>query len=421
MAYPNMAETRVCAERIGAVVAVLGLSLAPATWTRAETIGDLPACMSGPGVAPRATATLTADECLEHFDRDADGDVDLRDTALVTANAAPECFDDADCDDGLFCNGVEGCADGICLPGDNPCPDLMCDEYADSCCTSLCEGGVDPFLPGMEIGTLLGSDVDEASGLVASRQNHDVLWTHNDDYGDNRLFAVRKNGVLLGRYTMGSGAVDPEDIAIGPGPQAGVDYLYWGDIGDNNSNRSSIFVKRAPEPVVDCTQACDNFVLTGVERIVLQYPTGATAPSHKDAETLLVDPLSGDLYVVTKRTSQGQVYRAAYPHSTTGPNVLEWVATLPWSGATGGDISPDGSLIIVRRYGTAAAVWGRPMGTTVADAFNDSACNVSLVSEPQGEAVCWDADGHAYLTVSENSSPGALIPIWFFARSDDLY
>ena len=31
------------------------------------------------------------------------------------------CEEDADCDDGLFCNGEETCADGECQAGTNPC------------------------------------------------------------------------------------------------------------------------------------------------------------------------------------------------------------------------------------------------------------------------------------------------------------
>ncbi len=43
------------------------------------------------------------------------------------------CRSDLDCDDGLFCNGVERClASGECLPGSAPC-ELRCDEAGDRC------------------------------------------------------------------------------------------------------------------------------------------------------------------------------------------------------------------------------------------------------------------------------------------------
>jgi hypothetical protein len=50
----------------------------------------------------------------------------------------PECVDDGDCDDGLFCNGEETCVDGTCKEGENPClPDEDCDEENNVCTTTI--------------------------------------------------------------------------------------------------------------------------------------------------------------------------------------------------------------------------------------------------------------------------------------------
>ncbi len=277
-----------------------------------------------------------------------------------------------------------------------------------------------PYKPAAQIGTLLGSAVDEASGLVASRDHADILWTHNDDANDNRVFALRTDGTVVGTYVVGSGTQDPEDIAIGPGPQAGIDYLFVGDIGDNNNTRSTIVVRRVPEPVVSADQNPVFETLSGVASIRLAYPTGATAPPHKDAETLLVDPVNGDIYVITKRAGPGLVYWAPAPHSTTTTTVMTQVAVLPWNEPVGGDVSTDGSAIIVRRYSgqnPKASIWFRAAGTPLWDAFSTPRCDVALQPEPQGEAVCFGPDSLDYYTVSENQSPGAQIPVWFFGVS----
>lgn len=51
-----------------------------------------------------------------------------------TTTPPPGCQSDADCDDGLFCNGAETCGqDGKCLPGDPPCHGQECDEATDEC------------------------------------------------------------------------------------------------------------------------------------------------------------------------------------------------------------------------------------------------------------------------------------------------
>ncbi len=49
------------------------------------------------------------------------------------------CTVDADCDDGLFCNGAETCAAGVCQAGGDPCPGQSCDEAGDLCVPLVCD------------------------------------------------------------------------------------------------------------------------------------------------------------------------------------------------------------------------------------------------------------------------------------------
>ncbi len=49
------------------------------------------------------------------------------------------CAIDADCDDGLFCTGVESCVGGICQSTGNPCLEGQCSEYHDACLTPVFE------------------------------------------------------------------------------------------------------------------------------------------------------------------------------------------------------------------------------------------------------------------------------------------
>lgn len=53
-------------------------------------------------------------------------------------NLPVECFNDAHCDDGLFCTGVETCINGFCVAGSDPCPGGVCDETTSSCLSGLC-------------------------------------------------------------------------------------------------------------------------------------------------------------------------------------------------------------------------------------------------------------------------------------------
>jgi hypothetical protein len=51
----------------------------------------------------------------------------------VTVTPAVSCSIDGECDDGLFCNGVETCVGGFCQPGTDPCPGQGCDEVNEEC------------------------------------------------------------------------------------------------------------------------------------------------------------------------------------------------------------------------------------------------------------------------------------------------
>lgn len=271
------------------------------------------------------------------------------------------------------------------------------------------------FDRGVSVGTAGASALTEASGLAASRRHVGVLWAHNDSGDSARVFALRTDGVHLGTYNLsGISAMDFEDMAVGRGPIAGVDYLYVGDIGDNGNSRPNIRVHRVAEPMVDPDGPLVTGTLTGVQTMTLVYPDGP-----RDAETLMVD-VNRDLYIVTKRvTAVGRVYRAAYPQSTTSTITLEYVGELPWgsvsgtAGATGGDISADGSAVIVRRYSLfapAATLWRRGVGMSIGDVFATVGCDVDMPLEVQGESVAFAPNGLGYYTLGE----GASQPIWWF-------
>src|SRR4051812_28425172 len=153
------------------------------------------------------------------------------------------------------------------------------------------------FTSGIQTGTIQNSSVTEASGIAASRKNPNVLWTHNDSGDSARVFAMTAAGTNLGTYSItGAGATDWEDIAVGPGPAAGAQYLYAGDIGDNGASRSNVAIYRIPEPAVSDTQSAVSTSISGMKKFTFTYPGGA-----RDSESLFVDPSTSDIYIISKR------------------------------------------------------------------------------------------------------------------------
>ena len=264
---------------------------------------------------------------------------------------------------------------------------------------------------------MLGSpEVDEASGLAASRRNPGVLWVHNDSGDEPRIFAMTVDGRHLGALVLvGAFARDYEDMAIGPGPDADVSYLYVGDIGDNLAQRDLITVYRVPEPSISAADfSATAMELRNVVALHMRYPDGA-----HDAEALLVDPKTGDLFVVTKAEGGvAAVYRNPAPHAANVRVELERVAMVPVGEGqlarderiTGGEISPAGDWVLFRTY-ESAIMWPWQSGQPAAIAFAAPGCRVATLEEEQGEAIAFSADGLGYFTVSEGDHP----PIFHFA------
>ncbi len=265
------------------------------------------------------------------------------------------------------------------------------------------------FGPGRKVGVVRSEVVREASGIVASRQNPGVLWVHNDSGDAARLFAINDRGEFLGVCNLaGATARDWEDIAVGPGPDPNRPCLYIGDIGDNLASYPDVTIYRVAEPKVDATSPFEQMEIGPPDAIRLTYPDGP-----RDAETLLVDPLTRDLYLVSKREFWSKVYQAVYPQSTAEPTMMKRVAKLPWGFAVAGDVSPDGRRVIVRGMFN-ASLWVRPDGEPLYRAFAGRQVRLPLPNEPQGEGICFDARGAGYFTIGEAHLP----PLYYFGPAE---
>ena len=246
-------------------------------------------------------------------------------------------------------------------------------------------------------------EATELSGLVASPGQRGVLWTHNDSGDRPRIFAIAADGSLLADLDVpGAEAVDWEDIALGPDPgHPGGRALYLGDIGDNRSARPAVDVYRVPEPRV-ATPGATGATAPAV-RLRLHYPDGP-----HDAETLLVDPRTGELAIVTKQLSgESGVYVVRSPPADGGERTLRLVARLHLGLgglATGGDVSADGRVVAVRTY-TGFVAWRKRPRASLAATLQRTPCHgrTSFPGERQGEALALDRHGVSFLTVPEGA------------------
>ncbi|MGZ6942421.1 MAG: hypothetical protein ACXVGT_17640 [Oryzihumus sp.] len=212
--------------------------------------------------------------------------------------------------------------------------------------------------------------VIESSGLV---DRGALLYTNNDSGDGPYVYAVdARTGQTTGVTTYSSGDVTDVE-AIAPG-RAGT--VWVGDIGDNRGGRDDISVYRVrPRGRGDAT--------VQAPRYRLAYPDGP-----RDAETLLADPRTGRLLVVSKSVFGGTVYRAPRHLDPHGVNRLTPFATVDGL-VTDGSFYPDGRHVVLRTYGNATVYTYpdfRPTGT------------VGLPSQRQGEGISVAADGRVLLS-----------------------
>lgn len=270
-----------------------------------------------------------------------------------------------------------------------------------------------------ELGHLQDGAITESSGVVASRRaGGRLLWTHNDSGDGPFVYAVGLHGEKRGTFRLrGVDTVtDCEDIAIGPGPQAGVPYLYLGDIGDNNSVRSAAShvctVYRVPEPSVPSsarTSTPTHPLLTATaEGFRYVYPDGP-----HNAETLLVHPTTGRIYIVAKNPNgRDGVYvfpALLNPHKIA---TLKKIATVIIKGepafypnlVSAGDIAPDGRHVVLRTYWYAYEFAAPTSPAQFDGVWRTRPRRIQVPLQPQGEGIGYTyPQGDAFYLTSEGA------------------
>ncbi|MBD2702259.1 PE-PGRS family protein [Spirosoma sp. BT702] len=247
--------------------------------------------------------------------------------------------------------------------------------------------------------------VDEASGMADSWSMPGNLWINQDSGSPAELSLLGHDGKVKGTIKIPRfDNRDWEEMAIGPGPKDGTNYIYIGEIGDNLGQNVLCQIYRMSEPATLQT------AITDAERINFKYPDGA-----RDAEAMFVDPQTKDIYIISKREENVHLYSLPYPQNINEVATATAWGEIPMTFVTGAAISPDGSEIIVRSY-TEIRYWKREAGQSVADALQKGTSRLLPYRvEPQGEAVCFDKDGKGYFTISERANASST-NLYYYAK-----
>jgi len=236
---------------------------------------------------------------------------------------------------------------------------LLCES-----CANVSFGGSDHAQIGAQnggfkkaeiIAHISSKEINESSGLAVSKCQQNVFWTHNDSGDGPFIYAINSNGESLGTFRLPNVTnVDWEDIATIK-TNSGDCFLYIGEIGDNDRKRDIHAIYRIKEPVladdVSASSRKDPVVTSPAEILRFSYSDG-----RHNSEALLVDPATGDIYVVTKEFSgPASVFRIVPNFVPDEVQTVSKIATIslpatPKGLVTGGDISPDGKHIVLCDY-----------------------------------------------------------------------
>jgi hypothetical protein len=265
-------------------------------------------------------------------------------------------------------------------------------------------------------GALTDPDLDEVSGLAASRTHKDLLWAHND--GDNAaaLVAIRQDGSRVATYAVkGVANVDWEDMASFE--LDGRNYLLVADTGDNGGIRKTLELAVFEEPA----QLHDGGTLEPAWTLSFRWPDGA-----RDCEAAAVDVAAGQVLLISKKRVPPELF--ALPlRPADGVQTAQLVGTLSGiaqpdqaqlrknpvygryrSQVSGADLSPNGRVLAVLNY-HAVHLYVRQPGQDWKQTLASEPGRLDFPWLPQAEGIAFSLDGRRLLIASEQRPSPLLV------------
>lgn len=264
-------------------------------------------------------------------------------------------------------------------------------------------------------GLIVDPQLDEISGLAASRAHPDTFWMLNDGGNAPAIYAVSRRGRRLATLRIaGVENTDWEDIAAFA--LAGRNYLLIADTGDNGGLRKTLQLHVVLEP----TTLADATVKP-VWSMAFRWPDGP-----RDCEAVAVDVVHGQVLLITKKRQPPQLFALPLRPGDSSLQVAHLLGSMtgvPQADAqerranprlarlrsyiTAADVAPDGHALAVLTYDD-LLVYPRGRNETWLSAASRPPRVYPLPWLPQAEALGWSADSHG-LYASGEVSPAPLL------------
>jgi hypothetical protein len=249
------------------------------------------------------------------------------------------------------------------------------------------------------LGAIGDPQLDELSGLAASRRHPGLLYAHNDSGDRARLFVLDDRGKSVAELAIdGTLALDWEDIAAAPCGEASC--IVIANTGNNGRFRSSVNLVRLREPA---QRPSGRVTLIG-ENLPFTYPD-----ARQDTEALALD---GDQALLIAKVSHGKapVYTVDWRGPAGVTQVAVKIGALDLPGKSRGEVTAAdlrrdacGVQLLVRSRGD-LFLFEAPVGATLAELVAGAPRQLPVepaAAEPQPEAVAWSVAGGRFVSASE--------------------
>ncbi|GHA69324.1 hypothetical protein [Cognatilysobacter bugurensis] len=257
-------------------------------------------------------------------------------------------------------------------------------------------------------GLVVDPQLDEISGLAASRLHPGVLWSVDDGGNPERLFAIDARGQRIATFRVeGVPKTDWEDLASFE--LDGRAYLLIADVGDNGGLRRSLQLHVVEEPA-----RLENARLKPAWSIAFRWPDGP-----RDCEAVGVDVARRQVLLVSKKREPPELFRLPLRAPDEGLLTARRVGTLAGvprpvatpdrpltrlqrmqSHVTAADVSPDGHTLAVMTY-RHLLLYRRDARQSWRSAVTDAPDVRVLPVLPQAEALAWSRDGRTLYATGE--------------------
>lgn len=269
-------------------------------------------------------------------------------------------------------------------------------------------------------GILENLEIDEASGIIASEEHPDSLWVINDSNDLNRIFLIDKTGGGRNEFFLkGIKNRDWESLAFWKNPQQ-ENFIYIGDIGDNDGKFTEYYIHRFKEPKSNSIEFYTG-IIKDIESIRFELPD-----KSRDMESMFVDQVSGDIYLISKREDKKHLYKISNDafeknELIEAQFVMRLKISKPSSDLeilkklyylTAADISRNNDEIIIRNY-LDVYYWKKNRFESIADALHRDPLIIPSAQEAQGEAIAFSSKGNGYYSISEQVNPTSPVHVYF--------